>query len=264
SAWPRLARVRPESSVRYGGPFGLGSTTDAVATALKLRLHGFDDVKLKVAGDLRRDATRLKLARRILGGRVDLRVDANEAWSFEHALAMAPILRRYRVSAVEQPFTKTMDGVLGDFYRATGLPVIVDESLRSEADATSLSATDAKLLFAVKLAKVGGFRKSLGVLAIAASNGIPVQIGCQVGESGILSAAGRHLAAVCPHLRYLEGSHDRFLLSSNVIAGDITFGRRGLAPVLNGPGLGVDVLEPEVGRLTVKRVELFRRTVASA
>jgi muconate cycloisomerase len=152
-----------------------------------------------------------------------------------------------------------MDWALGDFYRATKLPVIVDESLRSEADARSLAAIDAKLLFAVKLAKLGGFRKTLGVLAIAASEGICVQIGCQVGESGILSAAGRHLAALCPNLRYLEGSHDRFLLSSNVIAGDITFGWRGVAPVLNGPGLGVEVVESEVSRLAVKKIDLYRR-----
>ena len=264
SAWPRLARVRPGSSLRYGGPFGLGSTTDTLATAVKLRLYAFDDVKLKVASDLKRDSTRLRLARRILGGRVDLRVDANEAWSFDHALAMAPLLRRYRVSAVEQPFPKTMDRVLCDFYRATSLPVIVDESLRSEADATSLAATDAKLLFAVKLAKLGGFRKSLGVFAVAASRGIQVQIGCQVGESGILSAAGRQLAALCPHLRYLEGSHDRFLLSANVIARDITFGWSGFAPVLNGPGLGVEVVESEVERLTVKKVKLYRRAVVAA
>jgi muconate cycloisomerase len=259
SAWPDLASVRAECSLRYGGPFGLGSTRDALATAVKLRLYGFGDVKLKVATDLKADATRLEIARRILGRSVDLRVDANEAWSFEHALAMAPLLRRHRISAIEQPFPKTMDGRLGDLHRATGLPIIVDESLCSETDARSLAATGAKLLFAVKLAKLGGFRRTLGVVAVAASEGMGVQIGCQVGESGILSAAGRHLAAVCPNLRYLEGSHDRFLLAGNVIAGDITFGRRGLAPVLTGPGLGVDVVEAEVERWAVKRIGLYRR-----
>jgi muconate cycloisomerase len=256
---PQRARVRDESRCRYGGPFGLGSPAATLASAAKLRAFGFRDVKLKLARDLKADTMRLRIARRVLGKGMDLRVDANEAWDLDHAIAMAPLLRRFGVSAVEQPFVKTKNDDIGRFYEVAKLPVIVDESLRSEADARLLAGLPAEVVFAVKLAKVGGFRNALDVVAIAEQKGIGVQIGCQVGESGILSAAGRHLAALCPNLRYLEGSNDRFLLSDNVLEKDITFGWGGVAPVLKGPGLGVDVVASQVERLAVGRWPLFER-----
>jgi muconate cycloisomerase len=78
-----------------------------------------------------------------------------------------------------------------------------------------------------------------------------------VGESAILSAAGRRLAAVCPNLRDLEGSFDRFLLRDNVIEGDISFGWRGRAPRLPGAGLGIEVDARRVARLAVETRPLF-------
>jgi muconate cycloisomerase len=68
-------------------------------------------------------------------------------------------------------------------------------------------------------------------------------LGCQVGELGVLSAAGRHFASIHPELLYLEGSLTRFFLPQDVIAQDLTFGPGGQAPPLSGPGLGVRVQE---------------------
>ena len=53
--------------------------------------------------------------------------------------------------------------------------------------------------------------------------GIGYQLGCHPGETGILSAAGRHWASVVPDIRYLEGSYDRHLLKELLTHEDITF-----------------------------------------
>jgi muconate cycloisomerase len=262
--WPALAKIRNESWVRYGGPFGLGSLSATVLTAAKLRAFGFGDVKLKLGTDRKLDAKRVRLARAILGEKVDLRVDANEAWTLDHALAMAPILTECRVSAVEQPFSKALDANNVAFAKSTGLPIIADESLCSLDAARRLLACDIDLLFAVKIAKLGGFLSTLQVLQLAEQKHVGIQIGCQVGESAILSAAGRHLAVLCPNLRYLEGSHDRFLLARNVARQDITFGWGGVAPTLKGPGLGVDVEIDRVERCAVNKLELFSRSLRRA
>ena len=72
-----------------------------------------------------------------------------------------------------------------------------------------------------------------------------------VGESSILSAAGRHLAVRVRDIAYLEGSYDRHLLRDNVVRKGLTFGRGGKAGPVRGFGLGIDVEEDLVRRLAV-------------
>ncbi|MGE3820226.1 MAG: dipeptide epimerase, partial [Isosphaeraceae bacterium] len=73
------------------------------------------------------------------------------------------------------------------------------------------------------------------------------------GETGLLSAAGRHLAGLVQGLRYVEGSYDRHVLSENLTREDPTFGYGGRARPLSGPGLGVNVDPGALDRLTRER-----------
>ncbi len=72
-------------------------------------------------------------------------------------------------------------------------------------------------------------------------NGVGFQIGCQLGESGVLSAAGRVLCLLCRDAVYYDGSYDQFLLQKNVTTENVSFDSRGKAGPLNRPGLGVTV-----------------------
>jgi len=93
--------------------------------------------------------------------------------------------------------------------------------------------------------------------AIAHQAGIGCQLGCQVGETGILSAAGRAFATNIGGLRYLEGSYDRFLIKKNIITRDITFGWGGKSPALTGPGLGVTIDPVLLEKLTIRTESLY-------
>jgi muconate cycloisomerase len=97
---------------------------------------------------------------------------------------------------------------------------------------------------------------SLKIAQIARDRELGFQIGCQVGETGILSAAGRHLAALLPDAKHLEGSYDRFLLNANLTVGPVSFGYGGRARPLTGPGLGVEVSETALNRMTVSRTNV--------
>jgi muconate cycloisomerase len=83
-----------------------------------------------------------------------------------------------------------------------------------------------------------------------------VQVGAQVGETALLSAAGRHLAAFLPDVVAVEGSFGRRLLSEDLSPEDVAFGYGGVAPLLGGVGLGVDVEEAALERLAVARLHL--------
>jgi muconate cycloisomerase len=81
------------------------------------------------------------------------------------------------------------------------------------------------------------------------------QLGCQIGETGILSAAGRHFACSIRDVRYLEGSYDRHLVRNRLTVEDLTFGWKGKARAIVGPGLGVTVDRDQLERSTVERRE---------
>jgi len=82
-------------------------------------------------------------------------------------------------------------------------------------------------------------------------------LGCHPGESGILSAAGRHWAASVRDVRYLEGSYDRHLLEFLLTQEDITFGYGGWAPALSEPGLGVTIDRAALAKVAIKQVSFM-------
>jgi L-alanine-DL-glutamate epimerase-like enolase superfamily enzyme len=93
----------------------------------------------------------------------------------------------------------------------------------------------------VRLSKCGGFRNSLKIIDYLRTKGILFQIGCQLGESGILSAAGRALCLLCGDAVYYDGSYDEFMLKENTTLENVSFEPGGKAGPLNSPGLGVNV-----------------------
>ena len=222
-----------------------------VPLAALIRSLGITQVKVKVGRDLDTDLKRIRLLRRLLGAEIDLRVDANCAWTDEQALAAIEALRRYGVSAVEQPVHA--DDIQGLQRLTASCPemIIVDESLRTVAEAETLIDAKACDAFNIRVSKCGGLRSSLRIAAIAADAGLAVVVGAQVGESGILSAAGRHLAA-CLAPRYLEGSAGRLLLREDITRERVLPGRAGRARPHAGAGLGVTVKADVLSRHTLE------------
>jgi len=134
-----------------------------------------------------------------------------------------------------------------------GVPLMLDESLCSLTDAHRAIEAGTCDLFNIRLSKCGGFVPSLRLAAIAHQAGLGFQLGCQVGETGILSAAGRHFACSVANVRFIEGSYDRHLVRERLTVQDMTFGRGGVAPALTSPGLGADIDEAALRRVTVRQ-----------
>ncbi len=214
---------------------------------IALRLLGIPRVKLKVGRDLDEDLRSLALLRRLLGSEADLRVDANCAWTVDQALRTIERMRPFRVSVVEQPVAA---GDLSGLRRLTAEceeRIAVDESLRTVDEARTLIGMRACDAFNIRVSKCGGLLSSMRIAELAAGAGLTCIVGAQVGESGILSAAGRHLAA-CIAPQYLEGSAGRLLLTEDLVEERVTPGRGGRARVHEGAGLGVAVREAAVRR----------------
>jgi muconate cycloisomerase len=186
---------------------------------------------------------------------MDIRLDANEAWSPSELPNKLVELRSFDISAIEQPVPHGEVESLAELRLNLDIPVILDESLTSVADAERAIERRTCDLFNIRLSKCGGYLASLRLAAMAHSAGLGYQLGCHPGETGILSAAGRHWACSVARVRYVEGSYDRYLFRSLLTNEDITFGYGGRAPALHGPGLGVTVNKTALREATIAQRE---------
>ncbi len=239
--------------VRYSGAVTSARGFKLRLAAFILWFYGFHQVKVKVGIAGYDDARRLRSLRLRLGPRIDLRVDANEAWTPAEAADRIRELEPYRISAVEQPIPHKDAALLSRVREQVSTPIMLDESLCSMVDAERALAGRTCDLFNIRLSKCGGFIPSLRLAQFAKRHGLGYQLGCQIGETAILSAAGRHFACSVGGIRYLEGSYDRHLVRESLSPRDLTFTWGGKAAALAGPGLGVTIDPKALERVTVRK-----------
>ena len=243
--------------VRYSATIMSEGTRRERISALKMRTYGFAQCKVKVGVPGSDDPARLERIRWWIGREIDLRLDANEAWRADKAREHIEPLLKYRVTCIEQPVPHEEVDALCEIRKQIACPVMLDESLTSLVDGQRAVDTETCDMFNIRLSKCGGFLNSLRLAAFATRNKIGYQLGCHPGESGILSAAGRHWASSVSGVRYLEGSYDRHVLKRLPTNEDITFRYGGWAPALSGPGLGITVIPSVLDEITTRQ-ETFR------
>ncbi len=198
----------------------------------------------------------LESLRAALGPEIDIRVDANCAFDSQGALDFLRSTAHLNLSAFEQPLPKEDLEGMAYVTAMQAVPLIADESFCSLEDALRLREKRAVSGLNIRLSKCGGFLKSHSIMDNLRESNFFFQIGCHVGETAILSAAGRHLAALHPEIRFLEGSFSTFLLKEDVTGDNIVFGHGGKARLLKKPGLGIDI--------QMDRVRPWSSVVASA
>jgi L-alanine-DL-glutamate epimerase-like enolase superfamily enzyme len=159
-----------------------------------------------------------------------LRVDANAAWTPKSALAMIPCLVDFGVEFVEQPLQPhDLEGL--KFVRErSALPIIADESCLVASDIPRLAGVVDGIN--IKLAKCGGLREALAMIATARAHDMLVMAGCMI-ESSLGITAAAHFAPLLD-CADLDGAA---LVSNDPYAGATIDG--GVIKLPDGPGLGV-------------------------
>ena len=232
--------VRPRrTTVTYSGVISGGSIDRAVRHARVCVAYGLQNIKIKIEGDDARD--RVAAVRKAVGPSVSLRVDANCAYTPDAAVETLEALAPLDIACAEQPIPRGDPEVLANVRSRSPIPIMADESLVTLADAEALIQAGACDFFNLRVSKCGGLVRTLEIARMADRAGLQLQLGCQVGESAILSAAGRHVAAHLARVSFVEGSYGNMLLVEDVTEESIAFNHGGLAPLLRGPGLGVNV-----------------------
>ena len=243
---------RVDPAFRYSAVLSAGRGLPFLISLLRIRLLGFRNAKLKVAG--KGAIPSVRLARLVLGRSLELRVDANMAWDVAQAASIMQSLSRYGIRLFEQPVRADDIEGLARLVRDTGLGVMVDEGVTDRDSLETLIARRACTAVNIRISKCGGLAASFNRCLRAREEGLTLQLGCQVGESSLLSAAQLILLAGSQGVEYGEGCFGRYLLREDPVGPLMQFGYGGRPPALpKGPGLGVQVDEKVLSRFSVTR-----------
>ncbi|MDJ0865922.1 MAG: enolase C-terminal domain-like protein [Myxococcota bacterium] len=255
-AFGRAARVPVRLSERNAPPKRLRysvvlSSSAGWKTLLATRLMAIRQVKLKVeTGSEEAGALR---TRRWLGRRCDVRADANMAWSVERGLEQMAALGRLGIHSYEQPLpAEDLEG-LARLVRESGQGVMADESLNDRESLQRLIEQRACTAVNVRISKCGGLVAALHRCREALAAGLDVQVGCQVGETSLLSAAHLVLLSAVDPVKYAEGCFGKLLLREDPAEPVLQFGFAGRPPALPArPGLGVEMNRAVIDRWTTR------------
>ncbi|QDT26483.1 enolase C-terminal domain-like protein [Gimesia panareensis] len=244
-------------SVRYSAVLTSMKPLKQTVLSLLYRLTGFRQCKVKVGMPGIDDRALLRKVRKLTGSRMGLRIDANEAWNRTELETRDADFQPLQIQSIEQPVAHTSIDELKHIRGQLSALVMLDESLCSQEDAERAISEGYCDAFNLRISKLGGLIPTFQIARMAHQAGIRCQLGCQVGETGILSAAGRHFACSIQELDFLEGSFDRFLLKQNIINEKISFQWGGVAPALQGPGLGVTVNPTRLAQFVDQEMQLI-------
>ncbi len=242
---PGLGPPGSSQTAHFGGVVTSIPPSKVSWSIRKMRLLRLPHFKIKVGDE--EDESRVRAAVRTLQrgldtGRLTLRLDANGAWDLEQAADRLQEWQDWPILNIEQPLPKTESPASwGELSCRTTLPLMADESLVTPADAEALIACQGAAWFNIRISKNGGLIPAIRLASMARRNQIDCQLGCMVGETGILSAAARWFLQLVPGIQIAEGNFGSFLLRDDVLRKPIRFGFGGHWRPLRGPGLGVDV-----------------------
>ncbi|GGF45935.1 L-Ala-D/L-Glu epimerase [Marmoricola endophyticus] len=214
-------------------------TPDAMADAAVKRVaEGFPALKLKVGGG-GDDLARVRAVREAVGADVDVRLDANQAWTPKQAVRTIRAIEDagLGVALVEQPVAaQDLDG-LARVTAAVATPVMADESVRTAADVLEVARRGAADLVNLKLTKCGGLGPARDFLAVADAAGLGVVVGAMMETHLAIGAAAALVAASPAVLPVTDLDSAWWLTHSPLDAGARYVGASVELP--DQPGLGV-------------------------
>jgi len=206
--------------------FTIGMDTPDIVEEKVREAERFAVLKVKMGSE---DDRRVLEAVRSVTDR-PVRVDANEGWTLEDALARLEWLQEMGVEFVEQPLPADQLDEMRELKRQSPLPLIADESVAHAEDIPRLAeAFDG---INIKLMKCGGLGEALRMIHVARAHGLKIMLGCMV-ESSLAITAAAHIA---PLVDWADLDGNLLITNDPFIGAEVSQGKLVLP---SEPGLGV-------------------------
>lgn len=201
------------------------------------RDEGHTAFKLKVGFGAERDIANLHALRATLGPDVTLMCDANQGWSLDQALDMAPRLAEFDLAWLEEPLRA--DSPPGEWRTLAGrspIPLAAGENIASRTAFHAAIDSGAFGVLQPDIAKWGGFSYGLPVARRILAKGIRFCPHFLGGGVGLLASA--HLLAAAGGDGLLEIDANPNPLRSS-LCGPLARIAGGVATLSDAPGLGI-------------------------
>jgi o-succinylbenzoate synthase len=222
------------STVPVNATVGDSPPAETARQVEQAQAAGFPAVKVKVGrGSVKRDLDRLRRARERVGSGLELRADANGAWTLESAREFLEGATGLDLAYVEQPLP--VDRTWAHANLRDGPPIALDESLREHPVATLLAA-DLAQYYVLKPMALGGIDRAWScahrIRRADAQSVVTSIVESVVGRTGAVHLAGA-LADPLP-----AGLATAGLIETD-LGPDPAPVEKGQIRVPDGPGLGL-------------------------
>ena len=181
----RLLGVDPARTPLTSFTIGIAAIDETLAKVREVGAHPVIKVKLGTGAEIET----LAAIRAIYTGTI--RIDANEGWTPESAVAILRELERFEIEFCEQPIPAGTPERLRWIRERTAIPIVTDEDSKDASDLAALAGCVDGIN--VKLVKCGGIRGALAMIHTARALGLKIMLGCMV-ESAILTTAAAALS----------------------------------------------------------------------
>lgn len=215
---------------------GIMPLEDTLEKAREYFQSGFNIFKLKGGSSCDEDIKKVKKLRESFKDKIELRVDANQGYTFEEAIRFVEETRDHQVELLEQPTPRNEYEMLGKVSNRVSIPIMADESIIDLKDVFHLTKHDLTDMINIKLMKTGGIVEAMHINSVARAAKVEAMVGC-MDESELSVAAGLHFALSRPNIIYadLDGHMD---LLNDPANNTVTI-KDGIISPSGLPGLGV-------------------------
>jgi len=218
--------------------------------------EGYKTLYIKVGIDPKQDVEAVRVMRETVGDEVEIRVDANQAWSPGTAVRIIKRMEAYDLEMVEQPVSMyDLDG-MAEVRRRVSTPILSHESSWTLPDVMNVIRRNAADVIQLDPRWGGGFIGVRKSAAVAEAAGLPVVMH-SYSELGVATAAFMQVIASCPNFIYANQTMYLNLVGDVIKGGRLRF-EDGCLALPGGPGIGVELDYKEVERYSELYLEEFK------
>jgi len=234
------------SKIPLIGWIGQKSPEESAEEAAQWASRGFRTIKIKVGKDLEEDSERIRLIRQALPADIQIRIDANEAYTPELAIEAIREFSRYNILYCEQPVARDDWEGMAQVKKAVSVPLMADEGIVTPEDILLVAEKRGADIIKVKVMKNGGLYKTSRMIWLAGILGLKCVLGH--GFSLNINALSEiHLAASLANILFPIETTGMLKIQDDVVSHPIRV-ENGCVEVPKAVGLGATLDQEKLSR----------------
>lgn len=226
---------------------GINTPEHMANTAKDFVSRGVTKIKVKLGKNAKEDVVRMQKIRAAVGNDVQLRIDANQGWSYDDAVYALTAMGDLDIQYCEQPMRTWNDSKLPALKKLSPIKIMADESIYHHHDAENLIASDSCHYLNIKFAKSSGILESIKIAEVAQKANMPCMIGGML-ESRLALSAFAQFAQAYDIVQFYDLDTCMVGHLEDPIIGGIQYNGF-YVDVPSGPGLGSDVNDDFLSKL---------------